>query len=216
MTQHLKLIGIGASRAMRNLWLLEELRISNGISFEHDPISYTDDRLRAPPYTTLNPNARIPALVHTRLGAADFVLFESLAINLYLAEAFPSALSLATPQDRALGNQWAMWALTEIELPIFDWAIHSFINPPQERDASVVAAATAKLARPFGALNSALAGREYLLGENFTVADLNTACVMYRCLKMDLAAWPHIAAWLQRCWARPAALVPRRARGEAV
>jgi glutathione S-transferase len=212
---HIKLIGVGASRVMRTLWMLEELRTNGsalaGVAYEHDPISYTDDALRAPPYTTLNPNGRIPILV-----VDGFAVYESLAINLYLADKFASPLSLTTPEERAVGNQFAMWSLTEVEQAVFDWAIHTVIKPEAERDAAVAAAAWDKLQRPFDALEASLQGKTYLVGERFTVADLNTASVMYRSLKMDLSAWPAVNAWLQRCWSREAAKVPRRVRGEAV
>lgn len=207
----IKLIGTGASRAMRNVWMLEELKASNGITYEHDPISFNDPALKKPPYTDLNPNGRIPTIV-----VDGFVLFESLAINLYLAEKFPSALSLKTPEERALAMQWALWAPQEIELAIYDWVINTHIKPEAERDAALAKSAVEKLQRPFAALNQALAGKTYLIGERFTVADLNMACVMYRCLKMDLSAHPNLAAWHARCWSREAAKVPRRMRGEAV
>ena len=211
----IKLIGTSASRVMRPLWMLEELKTNGsalqGVSYEHDPISYEDPALSKPPYSTLNPNGRIPILV-----VDGFAVYESLAINLYLADKFESSLSLKTPEERALGNQWAMWSLTEIEQAIFDWAIHSFIRPAAERDPAIADASLAKLVRPFAALEASLKGKSYLVGERFTVVDLNTACVMYRSLKMDLSALPNTQAWLQRCWSRDAAKVPRRARGEVI
>lgn len=207
----IKLIGTGASRVMRPVWLLEELRALCGISYEHDPISYVDPALAAPPYVELNPNARIPILV-----LDGFAVWESLAINLYLAEKFPTSLSLATLEERALGAQWALWAATSIEQPIMDWAFNTIVKPEAERDMQVALKARVDLQRPFDALNAALAGKTYLIGERFTVADLNTAAIMYRCLKMDLSPWPNVAAWHTRSWDRPAALVPRRMRGEVV
>jgi glutathione S-transferase len=211
----IKLYGISASRVMRALWMLDELRSPGGplqgLQYEHDPISYADPALAAPPYSTLNPNGRVPILV-----VDGFVIYESLAINLYLADKFESALTLKTAEERALGNQWALWAMTELELPVMDWAMHSYLKPEAERDAKVASAALQKLARPLAALNASLVGKNYVVGDRFTVADLNTACVMYRLLKLDMAAWPHAAAWLQRCWAREAAKPARRARGELI
>ena len=47
--------------------------------------------------------------------------------------------------------------------------------------------------------------QSYLLGNAFTVADLNVAAVISRAVDMDLSATPHLAAWLDRCLERPAA-----------
>jgi glutathione S-transferase len=211
----IKLYGIAASRVMRPIWMLDELRSPGGplagLQYEHDPISYADPALAAPPYSSLNPNGRVPILV-----VDGFAVYESLAINLYLADKFESPLTLKNAEERALGNQWALWAMTELETPVFDWALHSFLKPEAERDAALAASAHQKLVRPLGALNASLAGSDYLVGGRFTVADLNTACVMYRLIKMDMTAWPHAAAWLQRCWSREAAKPARRARGEQI
>lgn len=212
---HIKLYGISASRVMRPLWMLDELRSPGGplagLAYEHDPISYADPALASPPYSTLNPNARVPILV-----VDGFVVYESLAINLYLADKFESPLTLKGAEERALGNQWALWAMTELEMPVMDWAMHSSIKPEAERDAAVLASALQKLARPLKALDASLGPKDYLVGGRFTVADLNTAGVMYRLLKMDLSTTPNVAAWMQRCWSREAAKPARRARGELV
>ena len=94
----IKLIGTSASRVMRPLWMLEELRTNGSalqeVAYEHDPISYDDPALSKPPYSTLNPNGRIPILV-----VDGFAVYESLAINLYLADKFESTLSLKTSED---------------------------------------------------------------------------------------------------------------------
>ena len=68
----------------------------------------------------------------------------------------------------------------------------------------VIAAALATLER-------ALAGREWLVGAAFTVADLNVAAVLSpsRSGRLDLTPYPRVAAWLARCYARPAAVAAR-------
>jgi glutathione S-transferase len=78
-----------------------------------------------------------------------------------------------------------------------------------------LAAAIKVLQPPFRVLDAALAGRRYLLGEDFSVADLNVAAVMSRALDMDLAATPNLKAWLARCLERPAALKARALRDAA-
>jgi glutathione S-transferase len=64
-------------------------------------------------------------------------------------------------------------------------------------------------------LDAALADRAYLLGDDFTVVDLNVAAVISRAIDMDLSATPNVGAWLRRCLERPAALAARRMREES-
>ena len=67
------------------------------------------------------------------------------------------------------------------------------------------------IAAALATLNRALDGRSWLVGEAFTVADLNVACVLSpsRAAHLDLASYPNVAAWLARCYARPAAVATR-------
>jgi glutathione S-transferase len=69
-----------------------------------------------------------------------------------------------------------------------------------------VDAALKALPKPFGVLNGALQGRDFLLGSTFTVADLNLAsiCSWARPIKYDFAPFPNVSAWLDRCLTRPA------------
>ena len=68
------------------------------------------------------------------------------------------------------------------------------------------AATQAELERPLGALEQHLQDRDYLLGDHFTVADLNVASVMAwaRWGKVDMSKFPKAADWLKRCMGRPA------------
>lgn len=205
-TPPIHLIGAPASRVMRNIWMLHEL----GLPFDHDTVSPYDAQVKAPPYTDWNPNGRIPIL---RIG--DFAIWESLAINLYLDRRFPSEISLKSLEEQALGVQWALWVLTEMELATFDWYVNTLGKAEAERDAAAAAQAWEKLQRPLRVLEQSL-GRGYLTGDRFTVADLNTAATIYRALWMPLDGYPKVSAWLKACWARPGGLAARRARGESI
>ena len=75
--------------------------------------------------------------------------------------------------------------------------------PEDQRDgaaAATASAAEAELAAPLAVLDAALADRDYLLGDRFTVADLNVAAVMswLKMTKVDLSAYDHVADWLGR------------------
>lgn len=193
----LRIYGFARTRAFRALWMAQEL----GLDYEHLPIEIGEAGARAPEFLALNPNGRLPFIVDD-----GFPLFESLAITLYLAKKHSyGKLYPATLQGEARAWQWSFWAISEVDRGVNIWSLHAVRLPPAERDAQKRDEALAVLAAPFRVLDAALAPQPYLLGENFTVADLNVAAVISRAVDMDLAAVPHLRAWLDRCLERPAA-----------
>jgi glutathione S-transferase len=136
--------------------------------------------------------------------------------HLYLAQKHgPGTLYPATLEGQAKAAQRSLWAANEIERATNVWSFHAQRLPPAERDPKIAAAAIELLAPPFRVLDGALAGQPYLLGQDFTVADLNVAAVALRAIAMDLSATPHFGAWLRRCYERPAAQKVSRMREEA-
>ncbi|MCC7348188.1 MAG: glutathione S-transferase family protein [Variibacter sp.] len=203
----LRIYGIARTRAFRVLWMAEEL----GLDYEHLPIETGPAGARQPEYLAINPNGRLPAIADD-----GFILWESLAINLYLAKKHaPGRLYPATLEGEAKAWQWSLWAANEVERGVNVWSLHAFRLPPGDRDPKLVEQAIKLLAAPFGVLDRALADRPYLLGEAFSVADLNVAAVAGRAVALDLPETPRLAAWLKRCLERPAARKVSRMREEA-
>jgi glutathione S-transferase len=193
----LRIYGIARTRAFRALWMAEEL----GLAYEHLPIEIGDTGARAPEFLAINPNGRLPFI-----DDGGFVLFESLAITLYLAKKHsPGKLYPGTLEGEAKTWQWTSWALNEVDRGVNIWSLHAVRLPPAERDAAKRDEALKVVAAPFKVLNAALATQDYLLGGDFTVADLNVAAVISRAVDMDLSAVPNLKAWLSRCLERPAA-----------
>jgi glutathione S-transferase len=200
----LRIYGIARTRAFRALWIAKEL----GLDYEHVPIEIGEAGARTAEYLAVNPNGRLPAIEDD-----GFVLWESLAITLYLAKKHSTGrLYPADLQDEARTWQWSLWALNEVDRGVNIWSLHAVRLPPEDRDPHKLAEALKVIAKPFGVLDAALADRPYLIGEDFTVADLNVAAVISRAIDMDLAATPRLGAWLRRCLSRPAALEARRMR----
>jgi glutathione S-transferase len=193
----LRIYGIARTRAFRALWNAEEL----GLDYEHVPIEIGDAGARSPEFLQLNPNGRLPFI-----DDGGFVLFESLAITLYLAKKhshgviYPAAL-----QDEARTWQWSLWAVTEMDRGVNIWSLHAVRLPPGERVEAKREEALKVLAKPFRVLDAAVAQQDHLLGSQFTVVDLNVAAVISRAVDMDLADVPTLKSWLARCLARPAA-----------
>ena len=204
---HLRIYGIARTRAFRALWIAEEL----GLDYEHMPIEIGAAGARQPDYLAINPNGRLPAI-----DDGGFTLWESLAITLYLAKKHSTGrLYPADLRDEAKTWQWSLWALNEVDRGVNIWSLHAVRLPPADRDPQRLAEALKVLERPLKVLNGALAGRSYLLGEDFTVADLNVAAVISRAIDMDLSATPRVGDWLKRCLDRPAARAARALRAQA-
>jgi len=193
----LRIYGQMQSRAYRCLWMARE----TGVPFEHIPTDFKTGN-KAPEYLQINPNGRVPALQD-----GDLTLFESMAINLYLAKTYGRAKGLYpdSPAAEAQIIQWSFWVMTEIEKPLLLLLLDAAGMVPATPEAQDKA--RQDLQRPLRVLEQHLQARDYIMGADFTAADVNVASVMAwaRPAKLDLAAYPRVAAWLKTCLARPAA-----------
>ena len=203
----LRIYGIARTRAFRAIWIAKEL----GLAYEHIPTETGPAGARKPDYLAINPNGRLPAIVDD-----GFVLWESLAITMYLAKKHaPGRLYPATLEGEAKTWQWSLWAVQEVDRAVNIWSLHAVRLPPEDRDADKRAEALKIMAAPFKVLDGSLADHAYLLGEDFTVADLNVAAVISRAIAADLSATPRLAGWLKRCLERPAARAAQSLRADA-
>jgi glutathione S-transferase len=192
----IKLYGTAMSRSARCLWALEEL----GLQYEHVPTPVAD--AKKPEHLKINPAGHIPALDDN-----GTVLFESMAINLYLAEKYGKApLWPASVEDHGRAYQWSFWVMTEVEPHLITMLRHRLLNPPEQRDEKAAQQAAEALKAPLKVLNDHLAGREWILGKDFTIADLNVASVMSfgMLVKLDMSAAPAVQGWLQKSLSREA------------
>jgi len=187
--------GLSGSRAIRSLWAIEE----TGIEYTHVPTHFFNDS-KTPEYLAINPNGRIPALVD-----GDTMLFESMAINLYLTGRYAPQLHPGNDLDLAKTMQWSVWAISEIEPLQMQIVVQRFFsggNPDQ----SIIDNAGKQLDRPLLVLDTHLAATNYLLGDEFSVADLNLAGVMLllQMVDFDLSPYGKVSSWLTQCYNRDA------------
>lgn len=194
----LTLYGATASRAHRVLWMLKELNLP----FEHIQTSFMDGSTHTAEFLVVNPNGRVPALDDDGL-----LLCESLSINLYLAKKYGGPLATSGLREETLATQWSFWVTTEVEKPLLFASANRALFKQEARDEEQALMAISKLARPFNVLDAHLARQPYLLGERFTVADLNVATVMDLAPQCGIAldAWPHLKRWHEGCLSRDAA-----------
>ena len=200
----IKLYGVPLSRAFRSLWALEEI----GVEYENVAVNFLDDA-KKPQYLAINPNGRIPALVD-----GDVTLFESMAINLYLAKKYDGGLQPKSLEDEARAVQWSFWGMTELEPHLLKILLNRVLLPEDQRDAAEADAGAAALEAPLRVLDGALAEHPYLLGDTFTIADLNVASVLSWAsfVGFDLSGFARVKAWFDACLGRPAVA---RARGSS-
>ena len=178
------------------MWMLDEMEQR----YELIEKSTRTEDLHTSDYLRLNPNARIPTLVDNGV-----VIWESMAINLYLAQK-PGPMHAASAAVAGLAAQWSFWAILETEALLLDLLSHRVLLVEHVRDPSHVQRNTLLLQKPLGILNQSLSGREHLAGDSFTVADLNVASILAwgKLSRLDFSPHPSVARWLERALERPA------------
>jgi glutathione S-transferase len=195
----LKIYGVPMSRAFRALWMANEL----GLDYENVPIHFADGTAKTPEYLAVNPNGKIPAIDDDGMK-----LWESMAINLYLARKHDKGLWLKSPEAEAQAIQWSVWVMAEVEKPALAMLMNRVFRPEDQRDAKAAAEGEQQLQAPLKVLDQALAKTGYLIGSSFTVADLNVASVLSwaKFARVDLSAYPNVDKWLAAALQRPAAV----------
>ena len=199
------------SRAWRSHWMLRELGLDE-VEMVDVPIdiktgaTFKDDPAKAAEFEKLNPNKRMPTLVDKTNGIN---VFESSAINLYLAKRTGGARAPADLQEDALMTQWAIWVHCYVENDVINMFFGDMRKNPEQRS-EIVSGCMTSLDRPMKALNKALEGKQFLVGDRFTAADLSVAAnILFGgstvpdftgFIDSDL---PNVSTWLKRCQERP-------------
>jgi glutathione S-transferase len=175
--------GAPRSRAFRVLWTLEELELP------YELIPTTPAEAKKPELLALNPNGTLPTLVD-----GPNVLWESLAINLYLCEKYGGELWPASVDARGHALNWSFWAMSQID------------GPADAAGRAGGALAAGWLEAPLWTLDSHLQATPHLLEGGFTVADLNVCAMFFRpsVARIELGPFPALQDWIVRCTARPA------------
>ena len=193
----IRFYGSPTSSTGRSHWLLEEL----GIPYEYTRINIRDGQTGTPEFLALNPAGTVPFLED-----GDVKLFESVAINFYLAEKYAPSLWSSGLPERAQIYQWSLWAITNLQPILMDIMNHAALLPEPERNPKVAEKARAKVPRYLEMVEAALGEKQYLVGDTFSVADINVASVvnLAPAVGHSLDAHPLLKAWLHRLKERPA------------
>jgi glutathione S-transferase len=203
----LKLYEFAPTRSIRARWTLQEL----GVDFEPITVDLTADEHRDAGFLKINPAGKVPVL-----AAGDFVLTESVAIVLYLAEKYPSKGLLPTNLERrAEVNRWLLFTATELEQPLWRIARHTTLYPEDLRIPGDILLARRDFKDMASVLEGHMQGRRFLVGDEFTVADIVGAYTLDWANEIDLLDdYPELMAYMERMYARPNA-APRIAEAFA-
>ena len=195
----LTIYGYAQSRTFRTLWMAEELRIAKGVRYVHDGRIFSSNEERSL-LLSLNPMGKVPVI-----DQEGFVLHESMAINLYLARKY-DCLAPKSLEQEALAWQWSFWVMTSVDSHLLDCLRYTLGILGATKDDQRAAQIQEQLDRPFTVLNGELAKSAYLLGDEFSVADLNVASVFAwaRVANLPMSHLPSLDDWLTRCMDRPA------------
>lgn len=172
------------------LWALEEA----GLSYELVVLSSEEAKAE---HRSRHPLGRVPVLEDDDGN----VVFESSAICLHVAELAPAAELIAPTGtlERALAYQWIFYAMTEIEPPALE------VYRARQAEGESAEATERRVGRALAAVDDALANRNYILGERFSVADVVLGEVTGMTGRLGLAEpGPNLRGYLARLAERPA------------
>ncbi|HEX7053720.1 MAG TPA: glutathione S-transferase family protein, partial [Burkholderiales bacterium] len=166
----LKLYGQYRSRAFRVAWLLKE----SNVPYDHVNVTINVEgaTCKDPAYVALNPNARVPTI-----DDDGFVMWESAAINLYLAEKYRSPLWPPDMKGKGRAYQWAFFIANDVEPHMIAVMQHRVMFPPEKRDARLADGADAKLQPRLKVLDEHLSKNKFFDLDHWGLADFMVASV---------------------------------------
>jgi glutathione S-transferase len=190
------------STAVRTTWAIEEL----SVPCERRRVDIPKKETKSTEFLKLNPNGVVPLLVVDGLP-----IFESTAILIYLGETFGVEKGLYAPPGlkRAEMLRWIIWANVTFADAVNRWMRNTSSRLPEDqKNAKAGEIAASDLSAAFKVVDDALAGRTYLVGESFSLADLAVTSYLgwLRFMNYDHSQFKNASAWGGRCLGRPAAV----------
>lgn len=197
----MKLYEFAPTRSIRARWILQEL----AVDFEAVSVNLAAGEHRNPEFLELNPAGKVPVLVD-----GDLVLTESVAIVLYLAEKYSERGFVPTNLDlRAELYRWVLFAVTELEQPLWRIARHTTLYPQRDRLPADVVLARRDFLPMVSILEKHMTDRSYLVADRVTAADFVVAYTLDWAGEVELLGdCPALRNYLERMYDR--ARAPRR------
>ena len=179
--------------------MLEEI----GAAYELVPLDLAVQEHQQAPYKKLNPTGWIPTLID-----GDFVIYETVAICLYLCDKHPAAALAPPAGSSARGRfyQWLTYMTNTVQVGFIDWYHPDRMFADTASQAALKSAAQAWLEKSFGVLDAGLGAGRHLAGDQFTAADIYITMLTRwsRNLPKPMWHWPNIKRLAAATKARPA------------
>ncbi|MGA7539019.1 MAG: glutathione S-transferase family protein [Steroidobacteraceae bacterium] len=194
----MKLYEFAPTRSIRARWILQELEVD----FEAVTVNLTAQEHRNPEFLELNPAGKVPVLVD-----GELVLTESVAIVLYLAEKYPDYGFIPAELDlRAHLYRWVLFAVTELEQPLWRIARHTTLYPERDRLAADIALARRDFLPMAAIIEEHMKGRTYVVSDRVTAADFVLAYTLDWAGEVRLLGeYPALRNYVERMYDRPRA-----------
>lgn len=189
------------TRAIRPRWLLEEMQLP----YELKHIDLFGGEGYSKEYLRIHPHGQVPAL-----ETDGQVIYESGAICSWLADTHPDAQLAPAPDNgkRAQYEQWMFYAPGTMEPPLWQILLHTMLLPEDQRLSSVVKMNEETYAKCIPVLDAALEGKDYMLGDDFSAADIMIGSALVwgsnYLSSISLDDYPNVKHYMQRLIERPA------------
>lgn len=186
--------------------ILEEL----GLPYQAHTINILEGDQFTPEFIKINPNSKIPAIVDEDGPGGEHPIMESGAILLYLTDKTGRLVS-KDPRERSETLQWLFFQIGSIG-PMFGQFGHFYKYATEKCNHSYpLERYTKETKRLLNVLETRLNGKEYLVGENYSIADIaifpwvDCLTKFYKADEhLELRSFSHVNRWLKKCMSRPA------------
>jgi len=187
------------SRSARVIWLAEEI----GLDYSIEVLELFSDAMQHPDYLAVHPLGKVPAIDDN-----GFILWETPAIFDYLITRYSNG-GLIPPRDTALGAQavqWINFAENPLTIVLGEMVAHNGVLPPERCIPALVARGSDMVPDLVAIVETALQGKEFILGEQFSAADIMLcfALTIAQYLGFVDSATPNAMAYIERLMAREA------------
>jgi glutathione S-transferase len=187
------------ARSVRVIWLLEEL----GVPYEIEPLAFKRETLKSPEYLKLHPLGQIPVVQDEKL-----TMFESGAIVEYLLEKYGEGRLAPLPGAPQRGEylQWFHFGEAGPARHVGEIVRHRFEHPDHDQIPEILPESRKRLGETLAVIERALDGRSYILGADFTAADIMIAygIVIAKIIRELPANLPNLTGYIGRLKERPA------------
>jgi GST-like protein len=197
----------GGTNGQRVVITLEEL----GLPYKMNKLDFDKNEHKAPAYLKLNPTGRIPTIVDTEAAGGPFVLTQTIAIMLYLADKAGKLLG-TSPTEKARIHEWMMFQATDLSPGMgvaFFLAERMEPKLPQARPAI-----KDRITVLYKHMDDRLAGNKFLAGDGFSLADILAWPMADTFEHEKFAAYGNIQRWRKAIASRPAVVRANAALGE--